>query len=360
MKKRIGALLLAGFLLQQAGAFALAAESPVPEESQVSQEQTDSPAAESAPVFTWSEDYSSCTAQFPDSGTSVACTVTTEITQAATCTTVGKKIHTATVPNTDSADTKEETIPATGHKWDSGKVTTHPSCTAEGVRTYTCTNPNCGKTRTEPIAKRAHQWGTPWVSKKATPTQNGEYSHRCKACGRTEAFHRFPRPDEAIASSLSYTGSVRRPFVRVVNSKGSRLDTEHYTVSYAKRSKNPGYYAYTVTFRGSMYSGSITRTYRIRPAATKLKRVVAQKGGFAAAWKKRSAQVTGYQLQYSLRRDFSGAKSKTISSKKTNMLTVTGLKKGVTYFVRVRTYKDIGGKSIPSTWSDWVAVATRK
>ena len=42
-------------------------------------------------------------------------------------------------------------LPATGHKWDEGKVTTQPTTKAEGVKTYTCSV--CKKTRTESIAK---------------------------------------------------------------------------------------------------------------------------------------------------------------------------------------------------------------
>ena len=42
-------------------------------------------------------------------------------------------------------------VPAAGHKWDAGVVTTEPTETAEGVKTFTCTV--CGETRTESIPK---------------------------------------------------------------------------------------------------------------------------------------------------------------------------------------------------------------
>ena len=45
------------------------------------------------------------------------------------------------------------------HQWDSGVVTTQPTCTTKGVMTYTCSK--CGKTRTEEIAATGHSWGTP-------------------------------------------------------------------------------------------------------------------------------------------------------------------------------------------------------
>ncbi len=46
---------------------------------------------------------------------------------------------------------KQETVPATGHKWDAGKVTKAATEKAEGIKTYTCTV--CKATRTEPIPK---------------------------------------------------------------------------------------------------------------------------------------------------------------------------------------------------------------
>ena len=42
-------------------------------------------------------------------------------------------------------------MPATGHKWDAGKVTTEPTASAAGVKTYTCTV--CNATKTETIPK---------------------------------------------------------------------------------------------------------------------------------------------------------------------------------------------------------------
>ena len=42
-------------------------------------------------------------------------------------------------------------VPAAGHNWDAGTVTTAPTTSSEGVKTYTCTA--CGATKTEAIAK---------------------------------------------------------------------------------------------------------------------------------------------------------------------------------------------------------------
>ncbi len=56
-------------------------------------------------------------------------------------------------------DAKDDVSP---HTWDSGTVTTAPTCTKAGERTYTCTE--CGATKTEPIDATGHSWKSEWTS----------------------------------------------------------------------------------------------------------------------------------------------------------------------------------------------------
>ena len=51
---------------------------------------------------------------------------------------------------------KGAVVKATGHSWESGKVTEAATCKKEGTKTYTCKN--CGETKTESIPKTEHQW----------------------------------------------------------------------------------------------------------------------------------------------------------------------------------------------------------
>ncbi len=68
-----------------------------------------------------------------------------EITTRPTCNTSGTKTYICSKCN----DSYTESIPATGHAWDAGKVTLEPTATIEGILTYTCTS--CGETKTELI-----------------------------------------------------------------------------------------------------------------------------------------------------------------------------------------------------------------
>lgn len=79
-------------------------------------------------------------------------------------------------------------------------------------------------------------------------------------------------------------------------------------------------------------------------------------------WKK-DARATGYQVQYSTDRKFKkGVKTVTIKKKGTASKTISKLKKGKAYYVRVRSYKSIkdNGKAKPlyGTWSK--AVKSKK
>ena len=67
------------------------------------------------------------------------------------CTTEGQRTRTCT--DEGCGHTEEMTLPARGHYWGIGRVTTPPTETTTGVRTYTCRTYGCNATRTEEIPK---------------------------------------------------------------------------------------------------------------------------------------------------------------------------------------------------------------
>ena len=79
--------------------------------------------------------------------------------------------------------TLEDTvIPAAGHKWNEGEITTEPTCTETGVKTFTCTV--CGETRTETVAALGHD-PTKTEAKAATCTEAGNSAYwTCDRCGQ--------------------------------------------------------------------------------------------------------------------------------------------------------------------------------
>lgn len=71
------------------------------------------------------------------------------------CTTEGQR--TRACKDDGCGHTEEMTLPARGHYWGVGRVTTPPTETTAGVRTYTCRIYGCNATRTEEIPKLAPQ-----------------------------------------------------------------------------------------------------------------------------------------------------------------------------------------------------------
>ena len=98
----------------------------------------------------------------------------------ATCTTTGYTGDTYCKDcNEKIADGK--VIPALGHAWDNGVITTAPTCENAGVKTFTCTR--CKETKTEAISATGH---TPVQipEKPATCTEPGHYKGTCPTCGK--------------------------------------------------------------------------------------------------------------------------------------------------------------------------------
>ncbi len=148
-----------------------------------------------------------------------------------------------------------------------------------------------------------------------------------------------------------YNGKKKKPTVTVTDVNGNVISSDNYTVTYESGRKKVGKYKVTVTFTGN-YSGTETLYFTIKPKKTAVKKITANSKSFTVKWKKRTTQVTGYQVQYATNKKFTkNKKTVTVKSKKTTSKTVKNLKSNKTYYVRVRTYKTVDGKKIYSKWS---------
>lgn len=197
-------------------------------------------------------------------------------------------------------------------------------------------------------------------TRKALLSANGSISSVCKYCGRTESTSTISKIKSVSLSNTTYTysGKAITPSVIVKDGNNKTISSKYYKVSYQSGRKNVGKYSVKVTFN-TLYSGSKTLTFSIVPKGTSLKSVSASSKGFTANINKNTSQTTGYQLQYSTSRKFSGAKSVNLSNKTTRkkITKLSGKKK---YYVRVRTYKTVSGKTYYSSWSSAKSVTTKK
>ena len=159
-------------------------------------------------------------------------------------------------------------------------------------------------------------------------------------------------------ASYTYNGKVKAPKVIVKDSAKKTISSKSYTVSYQSGRKNVGKYKVTVKMKGN-YSGSKNLYFTINPPTTTVSKLVAGKKSATVYITKKSSQVSGYQIQYATNKKFSGAKTKTISSYKTTKCSLTGLSAKKYYYVRVRTFKKVSGKTYYSGWSTLKYVKTK-
>lgn len=99
----------------------------------------------------------------------------------------------------------------------------------------------------------------------------------------------------------------------------------------------------TSSKNSSRSSASLSRPF-ISKVKNKKKRKVILK------WSKNSS-ASGYQIQYSKKSSFKNKKTKTIKSGSKGKIALKKLKKGKTYYIRVRSYKTVAGKKTYSSWS---------
>ena len=104
------------------------------------------------------------------------------ITKEATETEEGVKTYTCKT----CGETKTEKIPVTSHHLDQGTITKKATCTENGEKTYHCTDADCDKTYVETIPATGHKFDS-WKTVKAQSIYSGAVQKRtCNACGKKE------------------------------------------------------------------------------------------------------------------------------------------------------------------------------
>lgn len=211
------------------------------------------------------------------------------------------------------------------------------------------------KERTE-FGSHDYRW---IVDKKATKKETGLKHEECTVCGymknKQTVIPKLSKGENIAKASMTglksdytYTGkAIKPPIVLTLN--GKKLTEADYTLSYLN-DKNVGTATVTATGKGS-FTGTIVRKFSILPKKTTLKKLAAGKKKMIVEWEKQDVQTTGYQIQYSLKKSMKSAKMKTVKKAGDTSLTVKKLKSKKTYYVRVRTCKNVKGKNYASTWS---------
>lgn len=154
-----------------------------------------------------------------------------------------------------------------------------------------------------------------------------------------------------------YSGSTRKPSVTVklgnyTVAEKLTASNNKVTLSYASGRKLPGTYTVTVKCKGSI-SGTYKTSFSIKMIKTDITKLTGKTKAFKATWvKRKSGYVTGYQVQYSRYSDMSNDLKKKATKYSTISKTFKTNYSNYKYYVRIRTYKTISGKTYYSDWSD--------
>ena len=143
------------------------------------------------------------------------------------------------------------------------------------------------------------------------------------------------------------------------NSKSVKVDSSG-KVTIAKNFTGKAVITITSAATSKYNKAVVKITVTVRPSGTVLYKLTNNtKGRMKVTWKKNSS-VSGYRIQYSIDKNFKkGVGTVTIGKNKTTSGTLSKLKKGKTYYVRIATYKNVRNK-VYSSWSKVKKITIKK
>ena len=157
-------------------------------------------------------------------------------------------------------------------------------------------------------------------------------------------------------ASKVYTGKAIKPAVTVKVGGNTLKKGTDYTVSY-KNNKKIGKASVTIKGKGN-YTGTVTKKFTIKPKASRVLSAKSTKTKKMTVKLRKTANVTGYQITYSTSKKFTKKTTTNVSTKKLTK-TISKLKKGKTYYVKVRTYKTVGKTKYYSSYSKYRKVTVK-
>lgn len=174
---------------------------------------------------------------------------------------------------------------------------------------------------------------------KATCTKDGSYNmvKICSVCGDKVVYATIP-----VSATGNHTAAAAKKenVVAATTKKGGSYDL---VVRCADC--------------GKVLSKKHKTTAKIVVKASYVTKVKNYSGKKAKVYLKKASSISGYQIQYGTKKNFKGAKA--VKTKATTKY-LTKLSKNKKYYVRVRTYKVISGKTYYSSWSGSKTVTIKK
>lgn len=210
------------------------------------------------------------------------------------------------------------------------------------------------------LSAHQFQWVIDW---EATATKTGRKHQECTICGYQTAPVTIPKKSAPTVtvkdSTITVSNKSQTTKLDVKADKDAKLTyksdnksvkvDKNGKVTIAKNFVGKATITVTATSGGAKTTQKVTIT--VNPKGTTFRAVYNGKGRKLKAYWNQNSQVDGYQLQYGTSKNFTGCKTVTLKSNQCTGSVRTGLKKNATYYVRIRTYKRVSGKTYYSDWS---------
>lgn len=233
----------------------------------------------------------------------------------------------------------EEEEPEHKHRYVKER-TKEPTCTEDGINTYTCA---CGDSYTEYIEANGHNY----VSEVIAPTnsEKGYTLHKCLNCEQSYKDNFVLPTNDSKDNSATDTSKKQN----ITSDKDNTQIQEDSNIADDEEE----------TAKKNTTSEVADKTRYTAPKI-KLKSVKNNKKKLMTIKWDRDIIADGYQISYAKKKNFTGAKKKNINAYK-NSVTIKGLSKGKTYYVRIRSYvKDNKGNKIYGKWSNVKSIKIKK
>lgn len=189
----------------------------------------------------------------------------------------------------------------------------------------------------------------------ATTTADGQYiiETYCTECKEvlSEEKKTISRIAQVSLNSTeyTYTAKVISPSITVKDATGRNLTAgTDYTVKEPDGRKKVGAYSYKIEFKGN-YKGTVNLSFVINPKKASIKSFTVGKGKATLKMSSKASATGGstYQVAYKVK----GTKKWTYKTFTSQSKSITKLKKGKKYEIKVRAYKKIGSKTYYGEWS---------
>lgn len=161
-----------------------------------------------------------------------------------------------------------------------------------------------------------------------------------------------------------YTGSKLTPAVTVKWLGKTLTEGTDYTVTYSNN-LDVGEAKVTIKGKGN-YVNTVTKTFKIRPKGTQLLTPTAVSKGVTVKWnaqktKMSTSYITGYKIEVAKDKNFTNGRTvRTVKGYSNTSKTITGLAGNTTYYIRIRTYKEVNGVTYYSPWCSTIKTVKTK